>query len=239
MWIKICGNTRLEDCLLAAELGADAVGFVFAAGRRTVTAAEVAEITPHLPASLEKIGVFTARDADAIANTAREAGLTGVQLHGAYDPALASAVSQQLSRRPMFRLIQVLHWDADRTGAEQAHTFADACRAVEHDGIAHALLIDSRTQQASGGTGVPFDWQFAKPTLAGLRIPVIVAGGLRPENVRDAIRTLEPFGVDVASGVERAPGIKDGERVRMFLKKARQDVVILSEAKDPYGVSRA
>ena len=218
MWIKICGNTRLEDCQRAAELGADAVGFVFAAGKRTITAQKAAAITAHLPASLEKIGVFTSRSSEEIANAAREAGLTGVQLHGAYDPALARAVREQLDSEPMFRLIQVLHWDADRTAAEQAGTFAEACRAVDEDGIAHALLIDSRTRQGSGGTGVPFDWQGAKPALTGLHIPVIVAGGLRPENVAEAIRTLQPFGVDVSSGVELAPGSKDAGRVADFIQ---------------------
>lgn len=221
MWIKICGNTRLEDCQRAAELGADAVGFVFAAGKRTVTAAQVAAITAQLPAALEKIGVFTTRDADAVVAAALEAGLTGVQLHGVYDPGLASAVREKLESEPMFRLIQVLHWDADSSAAEQADSFADVCRAVAQDGIAHALLIDSRTQQGSGGTGVPFDWQAAKPTLAGLSIPVIVAGGLRPENVAEAIHTLRPFGVDVASGVEFAPGRKDGEKVSAFIEAAR------------------
>ena len=222
MWIKICGNTRLEDCRRADEFGADAVGFVFAAGKRTVTASQVAAITPHLPAALEKIGVFTSRDAAAIVNAVREAGLTGVQLHGAYDPALALAVREPLGSQPLFRLIQVLHWDADRSAAEQAETFASACRAVDADGLAHALLIDSRTRQASGGTGVPFDWAAARPALAGLRIPVIVAGGLRPESVAEAIRTLQPFGVDVASGVELAPGVKNPETVKQFLRNAQE-----------------
>lgn len=222
MWIKICGNTRLEDCQRAAELGADAVGFVFADGKRTVTAPQVAAITAHLPAALEKIGVFTSRDADEIARAVRQAGLTGVQMHGMYDPALASAVRERLVDQPAFRLIQVLHRDTDRAAAEQTDAFAGACLAAEQDGIADALLIDSRTQQGSGGTGVPFDWAAAKPLLKGLRIPVIVAGGLRPDNVADAIGTLKPFGVDVASGVEFAPGMKDEERVRLFVEKARQ-----------------
>ena len=100
MWIKICGNTRLEDCLLAAELGADAVGFVFAEGKRTVTASQVAAITPHLPASLEKIGVFTSRDArrDHV-GAGLGAGLTGVQLHGAYDPVLIACLCTGRSYR--------------------------------------------------------------------------------------------------------------------------------------------
>ena len=223
MWTKICGNTRLEDCLFAAQCGADAVGFVFAAGKRTVTPAQVAAITPHLPASLEKIGVFTNRDAAQIADAARQAGLTGVQLHGAYDPALAQAVREQLASQPMFRLLQVLHWDADRSAEEQIESFAAACLAVQGDGIADALLIDSRTQQGSGGTGVTFDWPAAKAALAGLRIPVIAAGGLRPENVAEAVRTLQPFGADVSSGVESAPGMKSHEHVKLFLQNAKKD----------------
>jgi phosphoribosylanthranilate isomerase len=221
MWIKICGNTRLEDCEHAAELGADAVGFVFATGKRTVTAQQVAAIIPHLPAALEKIGVFTSRDAAEIIAAAREAGLTGVQLHGAYDPALAQAVREQLDSAPMFRLIQVLHWHTDRTVTEQMDAFASACRSVEQDGFAHALLIDSGTRQGSGGTGVPFDWQAAQPVLASLRIPVIVAGGLRTENVAEAICTLQPFGVDVSSGVELAPGNKDAEKLADFIRESK------------------
>ena len=222
MWVKICGNTRLEDALRETDLGADAVGFVFAAGKRTVTAAQVAAITPHLPATVEKIGVFTSRDAEEIAAAAREAGLTGVQLHGAYDRALAASVREKLGHAPMFRLIQVLHWETDRTAGEQAEAFAQACRTVDRDGIADALLIDSCTRQASGGTGIPFDWATAKIALAGVRLPVIVAGGLRPENVADAIRTLQPFGVDVSSGVELAPGKKDHDKLRLLIARARE-----------------
>ncbi len=221
MWIKVCGNTRLEDCQRAADLGASAVGFVFAAGKRTVTAAQVAAITPHLPATLEKIGVFTLRDAEKVADAAREAGLTGVQLHGAYDPTLASAVAEELAGEPMFRLIQVVHWDADRTAAEQMGPFSSACRVIEGDGIAHALLIDSRTNGASGGTGVTFDWCAAKSALAGLCMPAIIAGGLHPENVAEAIRVLQPFGVDVSSGVELGPGHKDADKLREFVQAGR------------------
>ena len=217
MWIKICGNTRLDDCRQAAELGADAVGFVFAPGRRTVTAAQVAAITSHLPSTLEKIGVFTAREPDEITSAVGAAGLTGVQLHGAYDPALAQAVHDRLADRPMFRLLQVLHWDADRSAAEQIGAFTAACLAVQGNGIANAILIDSRTRQGSGGTGVTFDWVGARAALAGLHIPVIVAGGLRPENVADAVSVLQPYGVDVSSGVERAPGWKDAAKQHDFV----------------------
>jgi phosphoribosylanthranilate isomerase len=220
MWIKICGNTRLEDCLLAAELGADAVGFVFAPGKRTVTAAQVAGITPHLPPSVEKIGVFVSKDAEEIVRAACEAGLTGVQLHGAYDPQLTSAVRAQLP--PGGRILQVVHWWTDIPATEQSQALAAECRAVAASGIADALLIDSRTREASGGTGIAFDWAGARPALTGLPLPVVVAGGLRPDNVAAAIEALRPWGVDVSSGVEVTPGQKDAGKVREFIANARR-----------------
>src|SRR6185369_8323927 len=108
MWVKICGNTNLEDALLAAELGADALGFVFAESKRQVTAAQVAMITPHLPAGIERVGVFYSRDAKEIASIVREAGLNAVQLHGGLDIELARELRDILGADA--GLIQTLHW---------------------------------------------------------------------------------------------------------------------------------
>lgn len=222
MWIKICGNTRLEDCLLSCELGADAVGFVFAPGKRTVAAALVSEITAKLPEGVEKIGVFTSLDPDEIAQTVVASGLTGVQLHGAYDPLLAGAVKQRCrARGGSLRVLQVLPWDLDARPATEVERLAASAKAATEDGLVDVLLIDSRTRGASGGTGQTFDWAAAKPALEGLRLPVIVAGGLRAENVAGAIGRLQPWGVDVSSGVERAPGVKDAVKLRQFFENAR------------------
>jgi phosphoribosylanthranilate isomerase len=218
MWIKICGNTRLEDCQSAAELGADAVGFVFAEGRRTVTASEVAAITSHLP------GVFTSHDPEEIVHTAQHAGLTGVQLHGPPDLRLTRAVRERFNPRGLRRIVQVLHWWTDVSPEKQQEAFATEVEAVANSGESDALLFDSHTQSASGGTGITFDWTAAKSALTGLRVPVIVAGGLRPENVADAIHTLQPFGVDVASGVELTPGVKDADKLREFIRAARSAI---------------
>src|SRR5450631_152443 len=95
MWVKICGNTNLEDAALAAELGADAVGFVFAESKRQVTAAQVAAITPHLPEGVERVGVFYSRDVEEIAATVAEAGLTAVQLHGGLDEGLIDVLARK------------------------------------------------------------------------------------------------------------------------------------------------
>ncbi len=217
MWIKVCGNTNLDDCLLAAEFGADAVGFVFAAGKRTVTPAQVGAITPYLPASLEKIGVFTTGSFQEILSAAQEAGLTGVQLHGAFAPSLLAELRAALPAPQ--KVLQVLHWDTD--SATAAADFEKEAGNVRQNATADALLVDTRTRTASGGTGQTFDWQAARATLAQLSLPVIVAGGLHPGNVAVAIRTLRPWGIDVASGVEASPGRKDPQRVAAFLANAR------------------
>ncbi|MGI4756189.1 MAG: phosphoribosylanthranilate isomerase [Janthinobacterium lividum] len=221
MWIKICGNTRLQDCLLAAELGADAVGFVFAAGKRTVTAEQVASITSALPGLIEKIGVFTSVDADEIAPAALRAGLTGIQLHSQYDDALVRSVRAATASRSSMRLLQVVHWDLDLQAADQIAAFSAEVRRIGDDGLVDALLVDSRTARVSGGTGRTFDWAAAAPVLAKAGLPVIVAGGLNPDNVAGAITALNPLGVDVSSGIEASPGVKDAEAVRQFIQNAR------------------
>jgi len=221
MWIKICANTNLEDAQLAAELGADAVGFVFAPSARRVTAAQVATITPHLPASVECIGVFPALTAEVIAEMVGEAGLSAVQLHGGVDLTLLRAVKQILDRK--IKLIQTVHWDVE-SGGDDADEFARHLREIAAEGLVDRVLIDSKTVSASGGTGRTFDWNAARAVLAesaeGLN--VIVAGGLRSENVAEAIHRLQPWGVDVASGVEESPGRKSPERLVAFLRAARE-----------------
>jgi len=210
LWIKICGNTSLADTLLAAEAGADAVGFVFAPSPRRVTPAEVAAIVPALPAQLEKIGVFVDAPFDAIAEAVRACGLTGVQLHSDAGPDLPARLRAAFG--PALRILRVVHFGAN--APEQATELA---RDAHIDGI----LVDSRTATAVGGTGIAFDWQAARSTIFSSYSKLIAAGGLNPENVAQAIATLAPWGVDVASGVEAAPGRKDPLRVRDFVARAR------------------
>lgn len=213
VWIKICANTSLADARLAADAGADAVGFVFASSSRRVTAEQVAKITPHLPA-IEKIGVFVDADFDEIAVTVRTAGLTGVQLHFGSAPDLPARLHAMFGAK--LRITGVVHFDA--AAGERA-------AALARDANIDALLVDSRTAAAVGGTGQTYDWDLASKTLfqnADTRKPVIAAGGLNPENVAEAIATLRPWGVDVASGVEAAPGRKDAAKVRAFVAAVRQ-----------------
>jgi phosphoribosylanthranilate isomerase len=221
MWIKICANTSSEDANLAADNGADAIGFVFAPSPRRVTAAQIAVFTPELPPDLTRIGVFNTQDYDEIALAIRSAGLHGAQLHGELDFALAEKLRQEFSAE--FFLIQTLHWDVNGDPARSEHRLRDELRAIARHTAIDAILLDTRTATASGGTGKALDWPRAKDVLGAEAGPlrVILAGGLHPENVHEAIHTLHPWGVDVATGVEQYPGRKDPARLRAFITEAR------------------
>jgi phosphoribosylanthranilate isomerase len=217
MWIKICANTNLDDASLAAELGADALGFVFAPSKRRVTAEQVAAITLHLPAAVEKIGVFYTLDPEEIVSAVRIGGLTGVQLHGGFSPDVIGSIKAQL---PRIRIIQTAHW---KNEGQTADAFSQQLAELQVAKNIDAVLVDSRTATASGGTGVAFDWNAARDSLLALEpVRLIVAGGLNPANVQQAIAVLRPWGVDVASGVESVPGRKDPEKLAAFIANARQ-----------------
>jgi len=216
VWIKICGNTSAYDALLAAEAGADAVGFVFAPSPRRLTAEQGAAITPHLPATVEKIGVFVDAGFDEIVSTVQACGLTGVQLHFEADATLPARLRERLGQE--LRILRVAHFSAE-TEAQCMKQIAE----YDCDAHVHAVLVDSLTATAAGGTGVVFDWALARKAIfrgAGAHRR-IVAGGLTPMNVAEAIAALHPWGVDVASGVEAGPGRKDAAKAREFVARAR------------------
>jgi phosphoribosylanthranilate isomerase len=230
MWIKICGNTNLEDAQLAARFGADAVGFVFAPSRRQVTAAQAAAITPHLPPHVERVGVFHSRDAAQIESIAHTAGLTAVQLHGGFDESLARHLADRLAAS--VRIIQTLHWTLDQPSPHAptspatdspAVSLAAQIERIARLGLTDRILIDSKVGAALGGTGVPFDWPAAHALFASAPsgVHLIVAGGLNPRNVARAIAQLEPWGVDVSSGIEASPGRKDPVLLARFIENAR------------------
>jgi phosphoribosylanthranilate isomerase len=208
LWVKICANTTLDDAQLAADAGADAVGFVFAPSPRRISVEEAAAIIPSLPATLEKIGVFVDASFDEIASTVNSAGLTGVQLHFAAPRELPAQLRVRFG--PALKILGVLHFDA-------------SISELPDDPNIDAILLDSRTSTAVGGTGQTFDWSIAASTLLQKvkQRKLVAAGGLTPENVAEAIATLQPWGVDVVSGVEAAPGRKDPAKVRAFIANAR------------------
>lgn len=211
MWVKICANTSLEDALIAADSGADAVGFVFAESVRRVTSDQVRAITPHLPENVEKIGVFVDAGFDELARTIEECGLTGVQLHSGCGKDVTARLRERYADARL-RILKVIHF---QQGLEMELRDAQTDKAID------AVLIDSRTANLLGGTGLQFDWQTARESFAGSQLRIIVAGGLNPGNVGHAIAALHPWGVDVASGVEAAPCKKDAAKVRAFIENAR------------------
>jgi phosphoribosylanthranilate isomerase len=233
MFIKICANTNLEDARLAAELGVDAVGFVFAPSKRRVTPEQVAEITEKLPADVEKVGVFATDDPYEIEHYVASAGLTAAQIHGAFDAERVRALAAEFGGK--LKIIQTVAYAVDATDAEDREDTDDrfewTLEKVFEEPVVWAVLIDAAKAGASGGLGVAVDWTHVAEIVrramrirGGAREPrprVILAGGLNAENVGEAIAALAPWGVDVASGVESSPGRKDPERLRAFVAAAR------------------
>lgn len=220
MWIKICANTNLEDARLAAELGADALGFVFAESARQVVAQQVAKIVSHLPAEVEKVGVFSSHSAEEILRTVRDAGLTGVQLHGSLNLELVRQLNAEFNGK--VQIIQTLHWSLDEA-TNNAEEIAAQLKQIAAEPAIDRVLLDSKKGNASGGTGLTFDWASARSALKPFnQLKLIAAGGLHPGNVAQAIEELNPWGVDVASGVESSKGRKDPQKLEQFIKNVRR-----------------
>jgi phosphoribosylanthranilate isomerase len=203
VFVKICGITSEEDARVAAEAGADAVGFVLWPGSpRHVDTRNARRIAEALPPSVVRVGVFVDASREELARAVDEAGLDLLQLHGSEPPeALAD-----LPRRVL---------KAVRVGRDFApHT------ALQYEGRASGLLLDTDRAGLVGGTGEVFDWSLVREVRrrAGF---VVLAGGLRPENVKAALEAVRPDGVDVSSGVEAVPGRKDPARVRAFVDAVR------------------
>lgn len=219
-WVKICGTTSIEDARLAVEAGADALGFVFAESPRRVTPKQARDMIRELPQQIEKIGVFVRKSSNQIAEIVEAAGLTGVQLHGERSARRVAALRAQIDRSE--RTIRLLcAWRLDEFPPSGSYGIAMPAGEDKPD----ALLLDSRSSIARGGTGTSFDWTSWGVFLRTLRRtlpPLVVAGGLNPDNAAEAIRLLRPWGVDVVSGVECEPGKKDPKKVRAFITAVRQ-----------------
>ncbi|HZR58606.1 MAG TPA: phosphoribosylanthranilate isomerase [Terriglobales bacterium] len=223
-WIKICGTTNLEDALTAVDAGADALGFIFyAKSPRNVDPETVREIVAKLPDMIEKVGVFVGTsmlDASDIADRCR---LDMVQLYVPFSietslreaSPLGAIASGQLKKTLLAFSAPDLMGDNPRINVEFSSFTKTAFNTI---------LLDSGTSQQPGGTGRPFDWKAAVPLLESMRqnLNVVIAGGLNPSNVTEAIRILNPWGVDVVSGVESSPGKKDPEKVRAFISAVRK-----------------
>lgn len=211
--IKICGVTSIADAALCAEEGADAIGLNFYEGSsRFVEPALARRISRSLRPEVARVGVFVNTPAAEIQNIARDTALDYVQLHGDESP-------QDVALLAPLAVVKALRVSAD--GLQHAERFIDECRSI--GAALAAVLIDAATPGHFGGSGQTADWLAAR-TLARryADLPLVLAGGLAPPNVAEAIRAVGPAAVDAASGVERSPGCKDPAAVRQFVAAARR-----------------
>jgi phosphoribosylanthranilate isomerase len=202
--VKICGITNAEDAALAVEAGADALGFVFyRKSPRYIEPALARQIVMSLPPLVIPVGVFVDEDQQVVRNLMDDCGLTVAQLHGN-----ESAIYCKELGRTALKALRV----KDRS------TFLALAEFRGRAGV-RGFVLDAFSEQAYGGTGQVFDWQLAAEAAKAANI--LLAGGLTPDKVEKAIQTVQPYGVDVSSGVERSPGKKDPEKVRAFIQAAR------------------
>ena len=204
--VKICGITNLEDALHACYSGADAVGFIiYPKSKRFIKAKEVRKITSQLPPFLTKVGVFVNEDPRDVLEILSYAHLDFAQLHGDETPQECEYIGAN-------RVIKVF----------RLRTEEDVEKIRPYAGKVRAILLDTYDSKVYGGTGKPFNWELAiKVKEEFPEIPLILSGGLNPENVKRAVETVRPYAVDVSSGVEAEPGVKEREKVEAFVKKAK------------------
>jgi phosphoribosylanthranilate isomerase len=204
--VKICGITRVEDALSAVHAGADAIGLVFyAPSPRNVTIAQAQAIVAALPPFIAVVGLFVNANTVEIQTVLSQVRLDIIQFHGDETPKDCEQTSMQINL-PYYKAIRVkpdtnlLQYEIDFKAAK-------------------ALLLDTYSEQAYGGTGHVFDWNLIPKNMTK---PMILAGGLVPENVADAIKQVEPYAVDVSGGVELAKGIKDAAKVAAFMQAVKE-----------------
>lgn len=201
--IKICGITNLEDALLAVECGADSLGFIFAKSPRQITPQTARKIIEKLPPFIGKIGVFVNEPPSKVQRIARESGLTAVQLHGEEIPEFCAMLYP-------LTLIKAI-----RVKDEKDIAILSAYDCVT------AFLLDSYSADKKGGTGKKFDWKLAL-LAKKYNKPIILSGGLTPDNVAEAVKLVKPYAVDASSGIESKPGKKDKKKIKAFIEKVRK-----------------
>jgi len=202
--IKVCGITRQTDALYAASLGADAVGFVLAKSPRRVGPQMVREMSLSLPPFVNTVGVVVDMDLEALREMASFLKLDWLQLHGNESPEYCKALDLKI-----LKAIRV----KDRQSIEAM---------AAYEGCVKGFLLDTYVEGKPGGTGKTFDWSLVKE--AKRHGPIILSGGLTAESVREAIDVARPYGVDVSSGIETAPGIKNHEKLRRFVAEVRSSM---------------
>ncbi|MGC9022980.1 MAG: phosphoribosylanthranilate isomerase, partial [Dissulfurimicrobium sp.] len=199
--IKVCGLTDLDEARDIARLGVNAIGLVFARGPRQVGLDKAREIISGLPPFVQSVGVFVDEDLDHIRHAIDYCGLDLVQLHGKERPEMCLALAPRVIK------------------AWRISSREDIYDLLPYKEAVRAFLLDAWSPHAHGGTGRTFDWSIALEAKEMLVRPIILAGGLKPENCAGAIGFVRPWGVDVSSGVELSPGRKDIRRVKWFVEE--------------------
>lgn len=208
--VKICGITNSADALAAIEAGADMLGFLVVprSGAQFVSKQQTAEIIPQLPERVMSVVVTMLEDVREIVDLVRDTHAKAVQLHGDVLPEEVADIKQAL---PGIQIIKTIH--------VRGEAALDEVR--QYDGLVDMILLDSAHHDNTGGTGKTHDWQLSKRIVDSVSVPVILAGGLNPENVAEAIGVVHPYGVDARSGVSNTDGTKDLEKVRQFIVRAK------------------
>jgi len=201
--IKICGITNIEDALWAVELKVDALGFIFAESPRRVEPEIVQGIIELLPPFVSSVGVFVNEDRKKVEEIAESCGLTTLQFHGQESPSYCEGFKQKIVKALRIENKDILK------------------KAAQYQDKVDAYLLDTYSPSKYGGTGKTFDWSIAKE-IKKFGLPIILSGGLSPENIKEAINEVEPYGIDVSSGVEERPGKKNMEKLINFVRIVRE-----------------
>lgn len=216
--VKICGITNAGDARVAVEAGADALGFIFVENTpRFVTPEQVAPIIRRLPPFVTPVGVFWDHPAGHVKAVAEACGLRALQFHG--DEAPDDLAGYAL---PVIKTVKMA--PASTLEGLPEYRTRDSWQALQYRRVASAILLDSAARWSEGETREPLEWTLARRIVSSHShaMPVILSGGLTPDNVARAVAVVRPYGVDVNSGVEAAPGHKDADKVRRFVAEARR-----------------
>jgi phosphoribosylanthranilate isomerase len=203
--IKMCGTTSIEDAHKAVELGIDALGFIFVnTSARFIAVEKAREITKSLPPFVNKVGVFVNEGFTEIEEVVDYLGLDAVQLHGDEEPDFCEKVVRAVPSCTVMKAFRV-------GGHSREDDF------LPYNGYVSGFVLDTYVKDKEGGTGMSFDWSIL--SRLNLQMPYILAGGLHPENIAEALKSTSPYGIDVNSGVEISPGIKDHEKLQRLVER--------------------
>lgn len=210
MRIKFCGTTSLADMQCAVDAGCDALGFIMGVTHRSsdvVTPKEAAKMIQRLPPFIEPVAVTHLQETEDLIRLVKDSRCTTLQIQDTIEPSEIDVIRDALPYLKIVKAVHVTDDSAVKTGKR-------------YEPYADALILDTRTREKIGGTGIPHDWNISATIVATSAIPVILAGGLTPENVREAIRKVRPYGVDVHTGVKK-DGVRNPERTLAFAREAR------------------